>query len=93
MKVEVHINRDQEVLLRLSEARKALAEAHFIAGIRTILPEESRSPLPPNVQPDASSPLDTLDTYLKLRDIPDERRERLLAVATEIIEETEAVGV
>ncbi len=93
VKVEVHIDRDQESLLRLSEARRALADAHVIAGIRTVLPDRSRSPLPPNVQPDASSPLDTLDTYLKLRDIPDERRERLLAVATEIIEETESVGV
>ncbi len=93
VKVEVHLDRDQETLLRLSEARSALADAHVIAGIRTVLPEDSRSPLPPNVQPDASSPVETLDTYLKLREVPDERRERLLAAAAEIIEETEAVGV
>ena len=93
VKVEVHVDRDQEALLRLSEARKALAAAHVIAGIRTVLPEDSRSALPPNIQPDASSPIETLDTYLKLRDVPDERRARLLAAATEIIEESEAVGV
>lgn len=93
VKVEVHVDRDQEALLRLSEARKALADAHVIAGIRTLLPEDSRSALPPNIQPDASSPIETLDTYLKLRDVPDERRARLLAAATEIIEESEAVGV
>ncbi len=93
VRVEIHVDRDQEAALRLSEARKALAGAHFIAGLRAILPEDSRSPLPPNVQPDASSPLDTLDTYLRLREVPEERRARLLAVATEIIEESEAVGV
>lgn len=93
VKVEVHLDRDQETLLRLSEARSTLADAHVIAGIRTVLPEDSRSPLPPNVQPDASSPVETLDTYLKLREVADERRERLLAAAAEIIEESEAVGV
>ena len=93
VKVEVHIDRDQETLLRLSEARRALADAHTIASIRPILPEDSRSPLPPNVQPDASSPIETLDTYLKVREVADERRERLLAAATEIIEESESVGV
>ena len=93
VRVEIHVDRDQEAALRLSEARKALAGAHFIAGLRAFLPEDSRSPLPPNVQPDASSPLDTLDTYLRLREVPEERRARLLAVATEIIEESEAVGV
>ena len=93
VKVEVHVDRDQETLLRLSEARKALVDAHVIVGIRTVLPEDSRSALPPNIQPDASSPVETLDTYLKLRDVPDERRARLLAAATEIIEESEAVGV
>ena len=79
--------------MRLSEARSALAGAHVIAGIRTVLPDESRSPLPPNVQPDASSPIETLDTYLKLREVADKRRERLLAAAAEIIEESEVVGV
>lgn len=93
VKVEVHLDRDQETLLRLSEARSALADAHVIAGIRTVLPDENRSPLPPNIQPDASSPIETLDTYLKLREVADERRERLLAAAAEIIEESEAVGV
>ena len=93
VKVEVHIDRDQETLLRLSEARRALADAHTIASIRPILPEDIRSPLPPNVQPDASSPIETLDTFLKLRKVADERRERLLAAATEIIEESESVGV
>lgn len=92
VRVEIHVDRDQEALLRLSEARRALADAHVIAGIRTVLPEDSRSPLPPNIQPDASSPIETLDTYLKLRDVADERRARLLAAATEIIEESEAVG-
>ncbi|MYD28979.1 MAG: exonuclease SbcCD subunit D [Dehalococcoidia bacterium] len=93
VKVEVHLDRDQETLLRLSEARSALADAHVIAGIRTVLPDENRSPLPPNIQPDASSPVETLDTYLKLREVADERRERLLAAAAEIIEESEVVGV
>ena len=93
VKVEIHVDRDQEAALRLPEARRALAGAHFIAGLRAVLPEDSRLPLPPNVQPDASAPLETLETYLKVRDVPDERRERLLAAATEIIEESESVGV
>ncbi len=94
VRVEIHLDRDQETQFRLSEARKALEDAHFIAGIRTVLPVESRSALPPNVQPDASSPIDTLDTYLRMREVPGDRRERLLAAATEIIiEETDTVGV
>ena len=93
VRVEIHLDRDQETLLRLPEARKALSDAHVIASIRTVLPEENRSPLPPNVQPDASSPLETLETFLKLREVPDDRRARLLAAATEIIEESEPVGV
>ncbi len=92
VKVEAHLNRDQESLFSLSEARKALAGAHTIASVRTVLPEESRSRLPPNVQPDASSPIETLETYLKLREVEDKRRVRLLAAANEILEDHEAVG-
>ncbi len=93
VRVEIHVDHDQETLLRLPEARRALESAHFVAQLRTVLPVESRSPLPPNVQPDASSPLETLDTYLKLQDTAPERRERLLAAAAEIIGESETVGV
>ncbi len=92
VKLELHINRDQEALLSLSGVRKALAKAHTIASIRTIMPEENRSPLPSNVQPDASAPIDTLETFLKARQVPEERRKQLIAVAEEIIEETEDVG-
>ncbi len=92
VRVEVHLDRDQDAQFRLSEARKALAHAHVVAGVRTILPVESRSRLPPNVQPDASSPIETLDTWLRLRETPDERRARLLAAARELLEESEPVG-
>ena len=92
VKVEIHLSQDQETQLRLPEARKALADAHFVAGLRTILPTTSRSPLPPNLQPDACSPLETLETYLRSREVADPRRERLLAAATELIAESESVG-
>ena len=92
VRVEVHLDRDQDAQFRLAEARKALADAHVVAGVRIVLPAESRSRLPPNVQPDASSPIETLDTWLRLRDTPDERRERLLAAARELLEESETVG-
>ena len=94
VKVEAHLTRDQETLFRLPEARKALTDggAHFIAGFRVTLPEEERSSLPPGFQPDASSPLETLEAYLKLREVEGERRRRLLAAAAEIIEEREAVA-
>lgn len=93
VKVEIHLDQDQEAQLRLPEARKALGAAHFIANLRSVLPATSRSPLPPNLQPDASSPLETLETYLRSRDVVDERRGRLLAAATELIEESETAGV
>lgn len=93
VRVEAHVDRDQDAQFRLAEARKALAHAHVIAGVRTVLPAESRSRLPPNVQPDASSPIETLDTWLRLRETPEERRARLLAAARELLEESESVGI
>ncbi len=88
VKVEIELDQDQEAQLRLPEARRALADAHVVAGLRTILPATSRDRLQANLQPDASSPLETLDIYLRQREVPDERRGRLVAAATELIEES-----
>ena len=89
VRVQVEVTHDQANRLRVPEARARLEGAHVIAAIRPILPEERRTVLPPNLQPDALSPLEALDTFLRSRETEEERRKRLLAAATELIESEE----
>ena len=42
--------------------------------------------LPPGHQPDSASPIETLETYLKLKDdVPESRRQKLVAAAHDLI--------
>lgn len=89
VRVQVRLSPEQASRFRVSEVRRLLESAHYVAGIRTILPEEHRRLAPGNVQPDAASPVETLEAYLKLKEVPAPRRERLVASARELIAEVE----
>lgn len=89
VRVQVKLSADQAARFRVSDVRRALESAHYVAGIRTFLPEDRRRLLPATIQPDASAPIDTLETYLKHKDVPEPRRQRLLASARELIAELE----
>ncbi len=88
VKVEVRLTAEQSTLFRLSEARRRLEPAHYVAGLRIILPDEARARLPAGVQPDASDPIDSLDLFLKSKSYEDARREKLLSAARDLVAET-----
>lgn len=89
VRVFVHMDGVQSAAFRPTEVRAALANAHYVAYIRAVVPDEARHRLPPNEQPDASSPIESLETYLRLRETPEERRQRLTARARELMEEVD----
>ena len=88
VRVEARVTAEQERSFRRPDVQRALAEAHCIAGIRTVLPDDVRHGLPPNVQPDASSPLDALDLYFKAKEYEEARRARLLVAAEDLMATT-----
>ncbi|MGH8431954.1 MAG: hypothetical protein ACREUF_16285 [Solimonas sp.] len=80
------LTQEQARWFRLPEARAMLADAHFVASFRIQLPDDRRSALPPGHQPDSASPIETLETYLKLKDdLPETRRQKLVAAAQDLI--------
>jgi hypothetical protein len=80
------LSSEQARVFRMPEARARLADAHFVASFRIELPEDRRSMLPPGHQPDSASPIETLETYLKLKDdVPEARRQQLVAAAQDLI--------
>lgn len=92
VRVQVPVTRDQAALLRLADVRRALEPAHVVASIRTVLPQDDRQRLPAHVQPDASSPIEALETYLRLQEYEEPRRTRLLAAAQDLVASVEAEG-
>ena len=89
VRVRISLSREQEGQLRLPEVRRALESAHYVQSIRPILPDDQRRKLPPSEQPDAAAPLESLETYFKSRELPDERRRKLLAAAGDLMREHE----
>ncbi len=87
VQVVIRVTDDQLRELRLPEVRKALADAHYVAGVRVIRPSESSSTTPLGIQLDIAKPLEALETYFKTRStISDGRREQLLNAARDLIE-------
>ena len=87
VKVEVDLSREQLRNLRIPEIRRLLESAHYVAGIHPILPNEDRGPVPPGEsQPDASSPLETLELYFRTREMEEKRRAQLLVAARHLME-------
>jgi exonuclease SbcD len=93
VQLKVELTTEQSRLFRQPEARDLLGDAHFIAGIRVLLPDDPRTLLPAGFQPDSSSPIEALETYLKLQEYDDKRRERLLQAARDLMAETDPAGV
>ncbi len=85
VRVEIHLTADQHREFRVPEVRKALETAHYIAGIRPIIPHEQRGNLPAGYQPDAASPIETLDMYFQLQNVEEQRRERLRRAAQDLM--------
>jgi exonuclease SbcD len=90
VRTTVKLSREQARLFRMPEARNLLADAHYVASFRIELPEDHRSILPAGQQPDSASPIETLETYLKLKDeLPEARRQKLVAAARDLIASVE----
>lgn len=93
VRVEVKLTVEQNRDLRIPEIRRSLEKAHYIQGVRPILPNDSRSKLPAGVKADAASPLESLATYFKLKEIEEQRRGRLLAAASDLVNSVEDAHV
>jgi exonuclease SbcD len=86
VRVTVKLTAEQARLFRMPEARALLSDAHYVASFRIELPEDRRSMLPPGHQPDSASPIETLETFLKLKDdVPEARRDKLMNAARDLI--------
>ncbi|MGK2965417.1 MAG: metallophosphoesterase family protein [Tepidiformaceae bacterium] len=93
VRVEVEIEAEQSRQFRQPEARRMLESAHYLAGIRVKVPDDTRLSVPAGHMVDAASPIDALETYFKTRQQLDEtRRERLMAAARDLIAEVEDAG-
>jgi exonuclease SbcD len=88
VRVTVHLDEDQRQHFHPFEVRRLLEEAHYVVHVATPLPERPRFSLPVGVEVRALSPVDALDHYLRARKVPDARREKLLAAARELVEDT-----
>lgn len=92
VKVEIELSKEQAAFFRQPEARRLLEQAHYVAGLRVILPGEMRPNLPAGVQPDAADPVGSLDLYFRNKAYEDVRRERLLAAARDLVTATGAAN-
>jgi exonuclease SbcD len=92
VRTTIKLTQEQARAFRMPEARACLSDAHFVASFRVELPEDRRSILPPGHQPDSASPIETLETYLKLKDeLPEARRQKLIAAAQDLIATVDSV--
>lgn len=84
--VRMHINLkpEQQTMFRLPEARRLLDTAHYVAGLRVILPNDPRPSLPAGQTPSAD-PVEALDLYFRNKEYEEARRERLLAAARDLV--------
>lgn len=89
VRVAVKLTREQSAFFRAPEARRLLDAAHYLASFRMEFPEEHRGDVPAGYQPDSASPIETLELYLKVKEVEDARRERLLAAARDLIAASE----
>ena len=85
VRVRVSLPAEADAHLRENDIRKALEPAHFIASISREIPETRRTRLAPEVE-EGLQPAQALALYLDSRSVADERKQRLLAVAEELIE-------
>jgi exonuclease SbcD len=89
VRIQVTIPEQREGLLGEGEIRKALGDAHFIAAIAKDVARERR-PRMPGFSPEATTPLEALEVYLKSKNRSPERIKVLLEHGQRLIEEGEA---
>jgi exonuclease SbcD len=89
VRVHAHVTADQNRDFRIPEVRRALESAHFVQGVRAILPQDQRAILPAGLKVDSASPLESLETFFKLKQVEEERRGRLLAAAGDLMRDVD----
>jgi len=92
VRVRVFLDADQAANFRPFEVRQRLRDAHFIAGIQQITPVRTRTLAPAGQQLAHRSPIEVLEAYLQLKNVPEQRRERLLAAAKDLLASMEESG-
>jgi exonuclease SbcD len=86
VRLEAHVTPEQERLFRRAEVQRALQDAHVVAGIRTIVPgQDAVGQMPPGVTVQTASPIEALDTYLRARQLADDRRVLLRRAAEDLM--------
>lgn len=90
VRVEVTVSREQEQNFRRPEVQRLLQQAHFVAGIRTVRPEDACTPaLPAGITLDAAAPLEALDLYFRSKQYEEARRARLLRATEDLMASAE----
>jgi exonuclease SbcD len=87
VRVEIELSATQDRLLQEAAVRKALSEAHVVAGIRRNVQQGVRRRLPHTDRVEVLAPLEALRLFLEEQNTPADRREVLLAHAQRLIEE------
>lgn len=92
VRVILELQPEQERLLQETTLRRALQEAHFLAGIIRNVEQRARRRLPQTVRVESLTPMEALRLYFEERNMPPDRRGRLLAYAQRLIEESAHEG-
>ena len=87
VRVRVTLPPDLEPHLREADVREALATAHYIASINLESSEDTRRTRLAAGEAEGLQPMQALRLYLQNRDIDPNRRERMVQLAQEIVEE------
>jgi exonuclease SbcD len=86
VRVDVHVTAEQERNFRRPDAQRLLQVAHYVAGIRTLLPaDRTGTTVPAGVKVDAASPLEALDLYFQSKQFEEDRRARLRRAAEDLM--------
>ena len=84
VRVRIHLPPELEGLLRESEVRQALSDAHYVASVSREVTRERRTRIAPGTE-EGLSPLQALHLYLDSRNTSPERREQLIRYAEELV--------
>ena len=90
VRVMLRLTKAQDALLREPELRQALEGAHVLAAIQRQIDQDERRRLPADVQAEQLEPMEALELYLKQREMPSDRRQRMLAAARTLLEQDDA---
>lgn len=92
VRVTVHLSEEQREHFHPYEVRRLLQSAHYVAHVAAITPERERLGLPVGQEVRNLGPLEALELYLRLKQVPEERRKKLLAAAKDLVESSLEAG-